>query len=447
MKVRCVSSAFVSAAFLAAFATTCGTAYATSPEENQALVRKAYATMRSGDAQTAVGEYSDAINSDMLEPEMLANALLNRALGYQQLGDHKLALKDYDAALGLKIMAPGLRSTAMYNRGLAHQKLGNLPKAIEDYTASLLLNPEFAQAYYSRANALRDSGQLLFALSDYERAVIYKHPDMAQVHYGSATTYLALKRPLDAKREFGAALEINPDFGQARAQLVLLGDQTAQAKQVDSDPVLTGSVSSFAGDADVSKSKLPKAVEPPELLQAVFAQSDTKTKVVAVKGQKILDRVPVAEEPALDVSEKATDTVEKVVAIEEVPAIPAPIKKKPINPKPEKKIAAVETEEISDVDTASTSSVDEPKQEMKGWTIQISSAASEDAAWTTWKTMQKRFKVLKSVDPHVVKADLGAKGIFYRIRLGSYDEQDDAKSACGKLKAGGVSCYISKVGS
>jgi SPOR domain len=32
------------------------------------------------------------------------------------------------------------------------------------------------------------------------------------------------------------------------------------------------------------------------------------------------------------------------------------------------------------------------------------------------------------------------------VRLGGYEDQSTAKSACAKLKAGGVSCYISKTG-
>ena len=94
MKVRRVSFALVSAAFLAAFATTCGTANASPVEANIALVRKAYTTFQSGDAKGAIGEYSDAIASELLEPEMLANALLNRALAQQQMQDHAAAVAD-----------------------------------------------------------------------------------------------------------------------------------------------------------------------------------------------------------------------------------------------------------------------------------------------------------------------------------------------------------------
>jgi tetratricopeptide (TPR) repeat protein len=423
MKVRCVSFAFVSAAYLAAFAMIGGTAYASSSEDNIALVRKAYVTLQSGDVQAALGEYSDAINSDALEPEMLANALLNRALVYQQLADHKSALADYDAALKLNIMAPALRSTALYNRGLAQQKSGAAVHAIEDFTASLLINPKFAQAFYSRANVLRDSGQLLFALSDYERALQYNHPDKAKVHYGSATTYLALKRPLDAKREFNLALEINPDFGQARAQLVMLGDQNAERQLAESDPILTGSVGAYTGGTDASKITTPKAIDVPAELETTVSS-------------KIEDRLPEpVETPLLATANVSVAKAEDMIDVGQVPDVPTSVAKKTA---PAAKLLVVAgTEEIKD---------ENPTAQV-GWAVQIASAASEDAAWSTWKKMQASHQILKTKKPNVVKADLGAKGIFYRVRLTGFEEQAAAKSACVKLKAGGVSCYISKVGS
>ena len=45
----------------------------------------------------------------------------------------------------------------------------------------------------------------------------------------------------------------------------------------------------------------------------------------------------------------------------------------------------------------------------------------------------------------VVRADLGAKGIYYRLRLGGFENQSEAQGVCGKLKSRGVSCFVSKV--
>jgi Tfp pilus assembly protein PilF len=441
MKVRCVSYALVSAAFLAATAMTCGTAYANPSEDNAALVRKAYATMQGGDALAAVGEYSDAIASDALEPEMLANALLNRALAYQQLQDNKSALADYNAAIKLNVMAPALRSTALYNRGLAQQKMGQLTQAIEDFTAALLINPEFAQSYYCRGNALRDSGQLLFALSDYERALRFNYPDKAKVHFGFATTYLALKRPMDAKREFNEALTINPNYGEARAQLVLLGDENAEAKQAAVDPIMTGSVGVYAGGTNATKPGLPAAVELPPALEAA---------AVKPRKPKIQDQVPSEEATIQAVAVEAEAKGEEIVEVEKAPeAAEAPVAEEPVA---EQQIAAAEPAEPAAEKAAPEEPVAEaaPVEETpaaSGWVVQIASATSEDAALSTWKKLQSRHKVLKSKNPSILKADLGAKGIYYRVRLTGFEEQAAAKKECSKLKAGGVSCYISKVGS
>jgi tetratricopeptide (TPR) repeat protein len=418
MKVRRVSFAFVSAAFLAASATLCGTAYANSPEANSALVRKAYATLRAGDAKTAVAEYSDAISSDLLEPELLANALLNRALAHQQLQDMDAAVADYDAALKLNVMAPALRSTALYNRGLALQKQNKVTSAIEDFTASLLINPKFPQAFYGRANALRDSGQLLFALSDYERALRFNHPDKAKVHYGSATTYLALKRPLDAKRELNAALAINPDFGPARAQLVMLGDQNANV--ATTDPLTTGSVGVYSGGTVAQKPALKSPVTPPPALMAVIENQPAAKKLIVGPAKKFDERLPVLAAAQEQPVQVATAQDEEVVAVEREPEVETP---------------ADVVEQPQSAPAAAT-----------GWTVQLASAASEDAAWSTWKKMQTKHRVLKEKSPEVVRADLGAKGVFYRVRLSGFDEQDSAKKACSKLKRGGVSCFIIKAG-
>ena len=439
MKVRCVKLAFVSAALLAAIATSCGTAYANSAADSAAKARLAYATLQKGDLDTAIEQFSSAIESRELEPEVLANALLNRALAFQQKGRHDFAVDDYSSALNLDAMSPSLRSTALYNRGLSQLKLAFLPLAIEDFTGSLLLNPKFPQAYFNRGNALRDSGQLLFALSDYERALRFKHPNPAVVYYGSATTYLQLKRPQDAKRAFNAALAMNPKYGEARAQLILLGDETAKAEglAMESDPILTGSVSALAGGTLVTKVGLPLPVELPAKLIAASAGKKPAKKLFTEKLPGV-----AADDATLTTASLKQPGEEVVVEVEQVPEIPVASAEEPapVMPvkKPVKKQVATANEEISD-DSATPGITG-------AWAVQLSSAGSEDAAWATWKKMQARYKILKSAKPNVVKADLGAKGIFYRIRLGGFDDQASAKKSCAKLKSNGVSCYISKTG-
>jgi hypothetical protein len=64
--------------------------------------------------------------------------------------------------------------------------LPNLSAAVEGIPA-LFLDPTFAHAYYGRGNASLWV-QFLFALSDYEKATRYHHPNAAQVYYAEALT-------------------------------------------------------------------------------------------------------------------------------------------------------------------------------------------------------------------------------------------------------------------
>ncbi|MDE2446724.1 MAG: tetratricopeptide repeat protein, partial [Alphaproteobacteria bacterium] len=281
MKVRSVALAFVSSVYLAAFSANSGSATAsTNPVTSQA-----YQALSSGDSAKAVSLYSFAIESRSLEPELLANALLNRALAYQQQGLQAKAVDDYTAALSLDAMSGTLRATALYNRGLSQQKLGKGTLAIEDFTSALMLNPSFAHAFLSRANALRDSGQYLFALSDYERALKFGHPEPARVYFGEALTYEYLKRPGDMKQMLKSAVSADSSYQPAQDKLASLGiertsDATfAASESVPVDPILTASTSAVGGATVLHKPDLPKGMEPPaNLIEAPVATEAASTK-------------------------------------------------------------------------------------------------------------------------------------------------------------------------
>ena len=170
------------------------------------------------------------------------------------------------------------------------------------------------------------------------------------------------------------------------------------------------------------KPDLPDPVAPAAELLPAEEMPKVIVAAVAPTRKLITDRVPEysecdSPEPA-PVAISAAEEEEKIVAIEAVPDEPA-------------------------TDEAPAESV-EAAEPVTGWTVQIASASSEDGAWSTWKKLQNRFKALAKEKPVVVKADLGSKGVFYRIRLTGFDDQDAAKDRCSSLKRKGVSCYISK---
>ena len=84
---------------------------------------------------------------------------------------------------------------------------------------------------------------------------------------------------------------------------------------------------------------------------------------------------------------------------------------------------------------------------LSGWAVQISSQKDEKVAWNVWKKLKAKHKILANQKPVVMKADLGDRGIVYRLRLAGFDDQDSARGMCSKLKSRGVSCYVSKLNS
>lgn len=414
MSTHSVILASVCSAFLAASAAVAGPAAAATPTANSKLVSQAYKALQGGDAIAAVTAYTQAIESRELEPEVLANALLNRGLAYQRLNEHERAIDDYTAALRIDAMSAKLRALALYNRGLSYQKTGQASRGIEDFTSALFLDSQFAHAYYSRGVLLRDGGQHLFALADFDKAIRFNHPEAARVHFAEALTYERLRRPQNARDALTKALAVNPNYEPAQQRLALLnGVKVVPVAAAPADQMATATI---AANSQPQGNMLPEAAAPSAQLMAAAV---TGMQPVTVKRKKIEDRVPV--EKAAAPAAVQTEAEEKIIAVEPLPDEPAGQQAAEADPPPQPKIT--------------------------GWSVQLASAASENAAWSTWKKMKARHKALADKEPVVVRADLGTKGIFYRVRLIGFDTQDGASSACSRLKSQGVKCYISKASS
>jgi len=451
MKVSRVSLALVCSVFLAAVGASAGSSYAASSQD---LTASAYQALTTGDANQSIDLFTQAIASQQLSNDALANAYLNRALAYQKVGQNDKAVDDYTAALNLDAMPSNIRARALYNRGLAQEKAGHAVMAIEDYTSSLLIDGNFSQSYLARANALRDSGQYLFSISDYERAIKNGHPQPAVVYFGEAQAYEALKRPVEAKQFLQASVAADASFAPAQDKLKNYAD-VAELDDSTADPIMTGSITSPTNETKVAMATLPKAVAPSA---AMIAESNRAQEINATDAADMLADAGGAPQPSqfgrVDVAQIPSIPANKAQATQQV-AMAKPVVKAVAKQAPAPvQVAQADTNTITDVDTVQTASTDPaPAQAagsnaaaapMTGWIVQISSAGTEDAAWSTWKKMQSGHSVLAGENASVVKADLGSKGVFYRVRLGGYDDQAGAKAACGKLKAGGVACFVAK---
>ncbi len=79
-----------------------------------------------------------------------------------------------------------------------------------------------------------------------------------------------------------------------------------------------------------------------------------------------------------------------------------------------------------------------------GVKIQLGAYGSEKEAKEAFAKMQKKFSSLGGKSPIVVRADLGAKGIFYRLRVGGFADSASAKAFCGSVSAKGQACILAQ---
>ena len=78
-----------------------------------------------------------------------------------------------------------------------------------------------------------------------------------------------------------------------------------------------------------------------------------------------------------------------------------------------------------------------------GYLIQIGAYRTPAAAQTGWTRLVAGHKaLLGSLKPIVVRADLGSRGIFHRLRAGPVDGAEAASALCTRLKQRKVGCLV-----
>jgi cell division protein FtsN len=77
--------------------------------------------------------------------------------------------------------------------------------------------------------------------------------------------------------------------------------------------------------------------------------------------------------------------------------------------------------------------------------VQVSSQRSADQARATFANMKRRYKsVLGGFEPDIQRADLGAKGTYYRVRIGPMASRGAALRLCEQLKSAGGNCFVTR---
>jgi hypothetical protein len=128
-----------------------------------------------------------------------------------------------------------------------------------------------------------------------------------------------------------------------------------------------------------------------------------------------------------------SSTTESSAAPAPTPARPRPA---PAQPAPLNKPPANETASAAPVAPVATGS---------SYAVQVSSQRSEDEAQSSFRDLQAKYPdLLGGRTPIIRRADLGAKGIFFRAMVGPFTSADQATELCSNLKAAGGSCLVQK---
>lgn len=133
-------------------------------------------------------------------------------------------IESQDKALGAALVVLNLAPSPEHHRAVAgeYRRLGILDAAFDHLTAATRLDPRDAAAYDARARIWRDWGFPELGMADSARAVFFA-PNSAAAHNTWGTLLAAAGFNAEAKREFEAALALDPQAAFARANLCRVG--------------------------------------------------------------------------------------------------------------------------------------------------------------------------------------------------------------------------------
>ena len=160
----------------------------------------------------------------------------------------------------------------------------------------------------------------------------------------------------------------------------------------------------------------PETPKAPEPAPVVIAPPSAPVAVV---------ETPAKPDPLPEVAETALEIEPAPVAVKAPEPAPAPVAAPTVPKEPEKTLESMVAALSGD------------------YLIQIAALRSEEAAEGEWKRVSTRYaNLLGAYSQKIVRADLGERGIFYRLRAGPLKDRSAAEELCESLAAENVGCLV-----
>jgi len=136
-----------------------------------ALIAEVLTALDSGDAQGAAKLANVALREDVSASQR-GSLLLYRGLARELLGESESALEDFTLAINTGALPPEEREQTLLQRGFLRDALGRLDEAVGDYSSVIeLKGTSRATALNNRANIYRRKNRLVQARQDYLAAL------------------------------------------------------------------------------------------------------------------------------------------------------------------------------------------------------------------------------------------------------------------------------------
>ena len=187
---------------------------------------------------------------------------------------------------------------------------------------------------------------------------------------------------------------------------------------------------------DSSDAKVENLLPPPEEPKLVLADTSADSSPQAAKEKEV-------ETPAIAAPQVTADTSAKVANSADAKLQPETQTPKE-EPKEEIKIEIKQPEPSVVASKLKAQAQKEQAIANGSWQIQLISSPNKSAMEKAWNDLSKKYAVLKGLPHEVETADLGSKGIFYRLKAGAFKERVEADKICNSIKSAGGSCLVKK---
>lgn len=233
---------------------------------------------------------------------------------------------------------------------------------------------------------------------------------------------------------------LSPQYAEKNKEIPLIKRPSMAVKIKPENP---GGMEILNQDKDVYRLVEKKEIDNTVVENLLPAPEQPKLPDIVPDVADIDENAANLDEIVEEVAEPAISAAivpEKPKDVLDTPAESPTVKDETVEPKAEVKTEA-ETEVKKTVE-----SKPEPATIQSGgkWQIQLIASKNKAAVEQTWNNLAKKYVDLQKYTHEIQTTDLGAQGIFYRLRAGAFASRDEAAKACATLKAKGLRDCIAK---